>query len=393
MVAEVLAGAAAEHFTDTATLLTSELVTNGIVHAHTDLEVVVDATPTWVRVEVVDGNPQMPVRREYDEFSSTGRGMEMVELLADDFGVEQLEDHGKRVWFRLGVVPGTPDPTTAAAAHAAAADAAAPTQVQLLGVPIMLYCAWQQHAEALLREATLVAFEDTDETGTEHNDYPLAGGALAALADAAGGLFEMRDLGVGISDVDLGLPTDTLSWFPILSDLLAKATAMAVSQQLLTPPSLPEIVAVRRWVCDEIARQSAGLLPTPWIEHVADEPRPTSASEDLRNEVRHSALARVAADAANHIVAVSGAAAELLGWEADQLEGRRLVTIIPPRLRDKHIAGFTRHLLEGSSRMLGHPVAVPALRRDGREVDVEMLVERWSVDGTRGLFIATLTPR
>src|SRR5690348_3465496 len=108
LVAEVLSSARAEHFTDTATLLTSELVTNGIVHAHTDLEVTVDATPTWVRVEVVDGNPHLPARREYDENAGTGRGMEMVELLADDFGVEPLEENGKRVWFRLGEAPGTP---------------------------------------------------------------------------------------------------------------------------------------------------------------------------------------------------------------------------------------------------------------------------------------------
>ena len=50
LVAEVLTTARADHFADTATLLTSELVTNGIVHAHTDLHIVVDATPTWVRV-------------------------------------------------------------------------------------------------------------------------------------------------------------------------------------------------------------------------------------------------------------------------------------------------------------------------------------------------------
>src|SRR4051812_38470771 len=107
MVAEVLVGVGADTFVDTATLLTSELVTNGIVHAHTELHVLVDATATWVRVEVVDGNAQLPARRDYDENASTGRGMEMIELLADDFDVEPLEHEGKRVWFRLGEEPGT----------------------------------------------------------------------------------------------------------------------------------------------------------------------------------------------------------------------------------------------------------------------------------------------
>src|SRR3954470_13650724 len=90
LVAEVLASARADDFIDSATLLTSELVTNGIVHAHTEMHVIVDATPSWVRVEVVDANPQLPSRRDYDQQASTGRGLEMVELLADDFGVEPL---------------------------------------------------------------------------------------------------------------------------------------------------------------------------------------------------------------------------------------------------------------------------------------------------------------
>lgn len=393
LVAEVLSTARAEHFTDTATLLTSELVTNGIVHAHTELEVTVDATQTWVRVEVVDGNSRLPSRRDYDENASTGRGMEMVELLADEFGVEPLEENGKRVWFRLGEAPGTP------AAHPEVPGEAAleipelgASHVQLQAVPVTLYCAWQQHADALLREATLVALEDTEDTGTEHEDYPLAGRALAALADAASGLFAARDSGVFSADIDLDLPGDAVPWFPVLRDLLARATVMAVAGKLLTPPSLPEIMAVRRWICDEIARQSAGLPPTPWVEQAVDQPGPVPASASLLDQVRRSPLAQIGADSANRIVAVSETAAELLGWSVEDLEGRRLVTIIPTRLRDRHIAGFSRYLLEGTSRILGEPVVVPALRKDRKEITVELLIERWSDGDTRGLFVATLTP-
>src|SRR4051794_24157943 len=57
-VAEVLAQARVDDdLLDVVTLLTSELVTNGIVHAHTEMRVVVDVTDTWIRVEVNDGNP------------------------------------------------------------------------------------------------------------------------------------------------------------------------------------------------------------------------------------------------------------------------------------------------------------------------------------------------
>src|SRR3954454_21155107 len=102
VLADVLTDARAdETLLDLATLLTSELVTNGIVHAHTELRVVVDVTQRFVRVEVADGNPSLPARRDYDESAMTGRGIEMVELLSHEFGVEPIDGDGKRVWFRL----------------------------------------------------------------------------------------------------------------------------------------------------------------------------------------------------------------------------------------------------------------------------------------------------
>jgi PAS domain S-box-containing protein len=382
----VLSTAGGDEFEDTATLLTSELVTNGIVHAHTDLRVTVEATRTWVRVEVVDGNPQMPSRRDYDDGAITGRGMEMVELLADDFGVEPLVEDGKRVWFRLGAVPGTPSRGSTNDGHV---DTERRTTVQLLAMPVTLYCVWQQHADALLREATLVALEDN--TG-EHEDYPLAGRALGAIAEAASAVFVLRDADVVVSDVTLELSTSAIPWVPILRDLLGRATLLALADKLLTPPSLPEIIAVRRWVCDEIARQAAGLLPTPWVAQTVDEVNSPPVPELVLDEVRSATVAQVAADTTNRIIAVSVAAAELLGWDPDELEGHRLVAIIPPRMRDRHIAGFTRHLLEGSSHIIGDPVHVAALRRDDTEVEIELLIERRADASNRGVFVATLTP-
>jgi hypothetical protein len=68
------------------------------------------------------------------------------------------------------------------------------------------------------------------------------------------------------------------------------------------------------------------------------------------------------------------------------------VTIIPARMRDRHIAGFTRHMLEGTSRILGVRVVVPALRQDGSEIEVSLLIERRRAAATRALFVATFWP-
>jgi PAS domain S-box-containing protein len=386
LVADVLSSVGGDELVDTATLLTSELVTNGIVHAHTDLQIVVEATSAWVRVEVIDGNPQLPSRREYDDSAITGRGLEMVELLADDFGVEPLADEGKRVWFRLGEVPGSP---IAPAEPAPPADTdRRTTTVLLLAMPVTLYCAWQQHADALLRESTLVAIEDG---GEQPEEYPLAGRALGALAEAASDVFALRDADVSSADVTLELPADSVGWFPILRDLLGRVTLLSLAGKLLTPPSLPEIIAVRRWVCDEVARQAAGLPPTAWVGGVAELPDLPEAPVAVIEDVRGAAVAQVAADTTNRIIAASAPAAELLGWTVEELEGHRLVAIIPPRLRDRHIAGFTRHLLEGTSRILGTAVRVHALRRDDSEIEVDLLIERRSDVATRGMFVATLT--
>ena len=82
------------------------------------------------------------------------------------------------MWFRLGAVPGS-----MAGQDAAEDPVVSPTPIRLRNLPVELYCAWHQHAEALLREATFVALERDD--GQTMADYPLAGQALGALAEAA----------------------------------------------------------------------------------------------------------------------------------------------------------------------------------------------------------------
>jgi PAS domain S-box-containing protein len=398
-VAEVLGDAHADELLDVATLLTSELVTNGIVHAHTELGVVVDVTDRSVRIEVTDGNPGLPARRDYDDSAMTGRGLEMVELLSNEFGVEPIDDDGKRVWFRLvrGDASGAATEKSERAAPVETvpvpppADHHHPTRpVVLRNLPVMLYCAWQQHADAMLREATLVAL---DGNGVATGDYPLAAQSLGALAAAATEVFALRDSGVASADVTLDVAVDALAWFPILRDLLARATALSSAGRLLTPPSLPEIVALRNWICEEVSRQAAGLEPQPWTALPIEEVGPSAASAETLQAVRSSTHALVAADASNRIVAVSAAAAELLGWQEGGLEGRRLVTIIPERFRDRHVAGFTRYLLDGAGPIIDRPVDVPALRRDGTEVEISLLIERRPDPATRALFVATLTPK
>ncbi|MGK4678361.1 hypothetical protein ACSLWG_22950, partial [Salmonella enterica] len=72
------------------------------------------------------------------------------------------------------------------------------------------------------------------------------------------------------------------------------------------------------------------------------------------------------------------------------LVGRRLVSIIPERFHQAHVAGFTLHLVNGRGPLLGQLVKVPALRRDGQEVEVGMVIESRVLPEGRYLFVAEL---
>ncbi|MFD7550125.1 ATP-binding protein [Streptomyces sp. NPDC059578] len=86
---------------ETAELLTSELVTNALVHTDRAAVLRVAAGPRRLRVEVRDfvryrPRPRGPVPHE----ATGGRGLMLVESLSDRWGVRGL-GIGKTVWFEL----------------------------------------------------------------------------------------------------------------------------------------------------------------------------------------------------------------------------------------------------------------------------------------------------
>lgn len=89
-----------DDLTEVAVLLTSELVTNVIVHARTPMRLHVDLVDQALRVAIADEAPRAPVRRAIEGTRLTGRGMHLVEALATDWGVEPTPD-GKTVWFEV----------------------------------------------------------------------------------------------------------------------------------------------------------------------------------------------------------------------------------------------------------------------------------------------------
>jgi anti-sigma regulatory factor (Ser/Thr protein kinase) len=99
-VADILARWDGKELLDTATLLVTELVTNAVLHTDTDLEVGVRLGADRLYVEVVDQSDLRPSPRPADQASLHGRGLLIVEALADAWGVVAREG-GKAVWFEM----------------------------------------------------------------------------------------------------------------------------------------------------------------------------------------------------------------------------------------------------------------------------------------------------
>ena len=85
-----------------AVLLTSELVTNAVLHAPGTcvLEAQFSQDPLWLRVDVFDTSAQLPVPRQPSGNGLGGHGLHMVDTIAPRWGWANVGS-GKVVWFEL----------------------------------------------------------------------------------------------------------------------------------------------------------------------------------------------------------------------------------------------------------------------------------------------------
>lgn len=91
-----------DDFVDVAELLVSELITNGIRHAQSYVQVAVRANHELV-VTVTDSRPDLlpvPLDRLDDPEADGGRGLALVATLSDDWGVHR-DAQSKSIWFTL----------------------------------------------------------------------------------------------------------------------------------------------------------------------------------------------------------------------------------------------------------------------------------------------------
>ena len=89
---------------DSVKLLASELAANAVVHAGSPETVTVKYLGDVVRVEVDDRSPSVPTLAQADDEDISGRGLLIVDALAESWGVDKRPP-GKRVWCEVPVGP------------------------------------------------------------------------------------------------------------------------------------------------------------------------------------------------------------------------------------------------------------------------------------------------
>lgn len=99
---QAIRGAPAE-VAETVALMVSELASNCIRHTDSRFELAVITSPGEIRVEATDRGAGEPTVRAPAPSDPTGRGLQIVDMLAKDWGVEHVPGKGKTVWFTVPV--------------------------------------------------------------------------------------------------------------------------------------------------------------------------------------------------------------------------------------------------------------------------------------------------
>jgi PAS domain S-box-containing protein len=113
------------------------------------------------------------------------------------------------------------------------------------------------------------------------------------------------------------------------------------------------------------------------------------ADQRFRAVAETARQAILSTDRRRHVVYLNTAAAEMFGRPPGELLGRPLAELFPARFRADD-SEITRHLTGGRGTVVGKPIELAGLRRDGTEFPVELSLAPWAVAG-EAFFTAILS--
>jgi anti-sigma regulatory factor (Ser/Thr protein kinase) len=327
-VAEELSDLSAETV-DVARLLVSEVVTNAVLHAGTEVVLTLDRDDSTVQVQIKDTNPSFPVMRSHSPEAGTGRGLHVLDRLATRWGTSPVHG-GKVVWFEIPTTAGvesgaqtvagagevagarageldSPDGSDVAGLDSGASadgygddtkiDAATDAgehsgglrdprpprsrdegsesddliKFRWVALPLAQMDRTAEHYDAVLREFYLVLEREPTARAT-------VPGRLIALMDeltkfaplissVEQDLERARRSGMASIDVHLDLPTEIGPLALRLDNLLDETDAYCgAGIELLSLEPTSEVVALRKWLIGELVRQAEGHPAVKWTD-------------------------------------------------------------------------------------------------------------------------------
>lgn len=262
---------------DDATLVVSELVANGVLHARTAMTLSVERAGEGVRVAVSDGSHLLPQWTPASPAATSGRGLLLVERLSSNWGAERLAAGGKVVWAQIDrAAPAaelthgelldlwSDDPATAASASEATIDVT-------VDIDVTEMLESRAHTEDLVRELQLTLLNDTCRVTTRTSPPELV--QLARRLDSATDDFHdarRQMLHQTLSAAQSGRRTATLNlklhpgdagaarrWL----DALSEADALTSAGILLLPPFPAAMTAFRHCYIEAIIKQLEASHP------------------------------------------------------------------------------------------------------------------------------------
>ena len=259
---------------DQLVLIGSELVTNAVLHARTELTLALELRDGRVRLSVTDRSQAAATLRHYRPDALTGRGLGVVAALSDRWGVSAAAD-GKVVWAEVAANGDHPVATPNAPDLRHAPPVPAPRSpdsrtVRFVGVPVADYLDLQAHNDALFRELELISIE------LEGDDAAKVAAPLADLVDQLYQRFRgqrdsYRDVvaaaqarGQRTVELETTLPPAAAAGARSYLALLEQADELCRSGLLLIPEPPAHVRSLRRWFVEELAAQLLdGASPTP----------------------------------------------------------------------------------------------------------------------------------
>lgn len=299
----------APELAETAELVTSELLTNSLLHGGGSAVLAVERRGGRVRIAVRDYERRSPLVGVSSEGSMTGRGLRMVALLSSGWGVTPLDD-GKEVWAELE--PGRQsefDPLEMFDLDDLTVDDGEVRYPVVLGeVPTDLLLRAKSHVDNLVREFKLASSEAAlagHRASPEVTDHlaELIDTVVHRFVDAREGIkrqaIAAHESGADHAQLVLHLTADAAEAGEAYLAALDEVDAYCRAMRLLTLETPPEQRVFRRWYVEEITRQvreeAAGIEPSPAM----------SFEQRLLEEIASVAAAQRASERAARLYDVS----------------------------------------------------------------------------------------